>query len=103
MKRLVPRQGARLIAMDHADKCWDCLCSCGSYEHQIHFNWFEDEREMYLTVHLADRPFWRRLKDGIAYILGHKSMFGEFDEICLSRKHANALREVAGKLDTMDA
>ena len=85
---------------------WHCYCTCGSLEHQVHFDWWEecDEqpvRDMFMTIHLVDVPFWKRLKRGLAYIFGYKSRYGEFDEIVLGKEHAKAFHEIADKLDTM--
>ena len=95
--------------MEYKNENWDCICSCCSYEHQVHFNYWEETgddgtvgREMFMQIHLADRPFWQRLKHGLAYIFGHKSRFGEFDEIILSGKHAEAFREIADRREKME-
>lgn len=86
-------------------KNWHCICSCGSYEHQINFDYWEDsdgDKDMYLTIHLASYPFWKRLWRGLKYIFGHKSNYGNFDEFILSKEHAKALHEVANILETLD-
>ena len=56
---------------------------------------------MFMTIHLVDVPFWKRVKKAISYILGHKSRYGEFDEVILGKQHAKAFHEIADKLDTM--
>lgn len=79
------------------------MCTCHSAEHQARFSWFgEPDKFMSMEIHLADQPFWKRLRLGLAYILGRKSRFGEFDEICLGKRHAKAFREIAEKLESMD-
>ena len=92
------------IDMDiHKD--WHCICSCGSHEHQVNFDYWEDldgDKNVYMTIHLAEYPFWKRLWRGLKYIFGHKSNYGNFDEFILSKKHAPALREIADILETLD-
>lgn len=91
-------------------KRWTCVCDCNDYEHQIHFDYWEEnddadgivDKSLFLTVHLADKPFWQRLKYGIMYIFGYKSRYGAFDEFVLSKdKHAKVFREVSETLESM--
>lgn len=91
--------------MPERRKNWRCLCSCGSYEHQINFDYWEDsdgDKNVYMTIHLAEYPFWKRLWRGLAYIFGHRSNYGDFDEVILSKEHAKSFHEIADTLDTFN-
>jgi len=91
------------MADKHKD--WHCICSCGSYEHQINFDYWEDadgDKNVYMTIHLVEYPFWKRLWRGLKYILGHKSNYGNFDEFVFSKEHAGKFREIADILETLN-
>lgn len=63
------------------------VCACHHPEHQFFVSFYDkefDERGvMYISPHLAQDPWWRRLITGIKYIFGHRSRYGAFDEIIL--------------------
>lgn len=73
------------------------LCQCNNIEHQLSFVYFEDElgsSDVYMYVHL-DRPsFWQRVKHGIKYIFGYRSMFGDFDEFIFKKEDVHKLERV---------
>lgn len=78
------------------------ICECNSTEHQLIFLPYEDKEhgnEVYVHVHLVSQPFWKRLRHGIKYIFGHKSRFGDFDEILLTKNHAKQLLKMSRFLD----
>ena len=63
------------------------LCECSSMEHQMVFVHFDEEPDViYVQVHLAKRPFWKRVGSAIRYILGRRSRYGDWDEIIVSRE-----------------
>lgn len=63
------------------------LCECASMEHQLVFVSFEDEPDViYAQVHLTHKPFWQRVKTAIKHILGHRSRYGDWDDIIISRQ-----------------
>lgn len=77
------------------------ICQCNSIEHQISFNWVEyeglesgNEREVYMEIHLAPLNFWERLKHGVKYIFGYRSMYGDFDEVILRKEDVHKLERV---------
>jgi hypothetical protein len=74
------------------------LCVCNSDEHQWIIHRWPDEREVYIHVYLATRPFWKRLWYGIKYIFGYRCRFGNWDEIVLDSTHANQFQEIANAL-----
>jgi len=56
------------------------ICKCHSLEHQAIFWYDEDEKELYVNIHLQDyKSFFKRLLHGIKYIFGHKSIYGDWD------------------------
>jgi len=78
------------------------ICACHSTDHQLIFLPFEDKEhgnEVFVHVHLVSQPFWKRLRHGIKYIFGHKSRFGDFDEMILNKDHAKQLLEMSRFLD----
>jgi hypothetical protein len=79
------------------------LCDCHHAEHQLIIRKFPEDHEIvYLEVHLAPHSFFKRLKAGVKYILGHKSKFGAWDEFILNKSHVPALRRVITHLERAD-
>ena len=79
------------------------LCECASCEHQLIVRWDKDDDEVYATIHLANyMGFWKRLWCGLGYIFGHKSKYGEFDEVILRKEDANNLQKVVDHLKKID-
>jgi hypothetical protein len=73
------------------------ICQCGSLEHQFSFVWWEDkdlDSEVYMECHLTPLPFWQRLKNGIKYIFGHRSVYGDFDDVILRKEDAHKLERI---------
>lgn len=72
------------------------LCDCGSADHQVIFRYDSvyDETWMTITFHLGTwRNFLERLWRGTRYIFGHKSRFGDWDEVLLNPAGATELRD----------
>lgn len=74
------------------------ICDCSNAEHQIIFRSEEEEREVYMTVHLTPQPLLRRLKHGIKYIFGYRCSYGDFQEVILTSKHVNQLKTIVNLL-----
>lgn len=75
------------------------LCDCSSDEHQMIVRWDNDDKEVYVSIHLANyRGFWKRLWHGLKYAFGHRSRYGEFDEIILRKEDACNLQKVVDHL-----
>lgn len=75
-----------------------CLCKCNSIEHQAVFTYFtddNDEKEVYLSVHLSKLGFWQRLIHGVKYIFGHRSMYGDFEEFIFKPEDWKTLNTVS--------
>lgn len=83
------------------------ICDCHSSDHQIIVNYGEQEddkgnpiwHEVYFSIHLAPRPFWKRLVYGVRYIFGRRSRFGAWDEFIFKPNDAQKLRSIANHLD----
>lgn len=74
------------------------ICKCESVEHQLSFSYFEDEEEVYCSVHLAKRFFLERLVRGVKYIFGHRCRYGDFEEFIFKKEDADRLQKVVDKL-----
>lgn len=73
------------------------ICQCNSMEHQFSFVWWEDEDldgAVYMEVHLTPFSFLQRLKNGIKYIFGYRSMYGDFDDIILRKEDVHKIERV---------
>lgn len=79
------------------------LCTCSSSEHVVIFHAEDDDEgvhnEVYLSIHLAKKPFFIRLWFALKYVFGYKCRYGNFEEIILSGdKHAEKLAEMSSYL-----
>ena len=75
------------------------LCDCSSAEHQLIVSWDNDDKEVYVRVHLSKRHgFWRRIWHAVKYVLGYKCRYGAFDEVILRKEDANNLQKVVNHL-----
>lgn len=74
------------------------ICECSSTEHNIIFQYDEDDKECYVSIHLTKLDLWSRIKQAFKYIFGYRSKCGDFDEIILNKSHADYLIELGNKL-----
>lgn len=66
--------------------------SCCSLEHQIVISL--NKGIVVVQVHLVNyRNFFQRVLVGIKYIFGHKSKYGDWDEMILDETHIPQLEE----------
>ena len=70
------------------------VCACGDIQHQFVISYFDDEKNLYLSVCLYRQSFFRRLWTGIQYIFGKQSKYGAFDEIILNEEDSERLRNL---------
>jgi len=75
------------------------ICDCSNAEHQLIFRSNEEDLEVYVSVHLTPQSFLNRIRKGIAYIFGHRSRYGEFQEVILSKKHVSKLKDIIKLLE----
>ena len=66
------------------------ICQCNNVEHQLIFSYFSDDedRDVYVSVHLSPDSFWKRIWKSIKYIFGH------FDEFIFKKQDAGKLQRV---------
>jgi hypothetical protein len=57
------------------------VCRCCSIEHSFVIS--ADEDDVFIEVHLAALPWWKRVKHAFNYIIGRRSKWGDFEEILL--------------------
>ena len=76
------------------------LCECNSPEHSIVFQYWENEQwnEVYMSVHLRPTTLGRRIINAIKYIFGHRSKYGEFDEVILKPTDYAKMQKIADYL-----
>lgn len=77
-------------------------CICGHFEHKFEVIFDPDENPdydcLYVTVHLNDGlPWYKRIYNGIRYIFGKRSKYGDFAEFILEHDDAKRLSEVCNK------
>jgi len=66
-------------------------CRCGSLEHMFVVS--ADEEDAFIEVHLAPAPWHKRIVRALKYIFGHRSRYGNFEEILLDPATAVALAD----------
>jgi len=70
------------------------ICACHSYTHQAIFWWDEEEKNLYVTIHLTThKNFFRRFWVGLKYAFGYTSNFGEWDEFVFNERDEKKLRK----------
>ena len=71
-------------------------CSCHHPEHTIRFSRWDEDADGYavdVQYFLVDQRFWPRLRDGIKYIFGFKTVYGHFGEVLMAQETAKKLGE----------
>ncbi len=84
------------------DKELVCFCQCGSPEHVFFIklmDWTNDvhphfDLEMYLEVHLAPSPFWKRFVNAFRYLFNMSCKDGHFDTVLMRHEEILKLGEV---------
>lgn len=71
------------------------VCECNSYEHILIVS--SDEEFCYISIHLAPLPILKRIWNGISYIFGKRSDYGNFEEIILGPEKLNELIKILQK------
>lgn len=74
------------------------ICLCENIEHQLVFTYCEDEleeKDVYVSVYLCpERNIWKRITNGIKYIFGYRSIYGDFDEFIFKKEDVHKLEKV---------
>lgn len=66
-------------------------CKCHSNEHIIIVDYFEEDDEFYIDIHLTPLSFFERIIHAIKYIFGYRSKYGDFDTIILGSEDINKI------------
>ena len=72
-------------------------CVCGSDEHIILFSKNEDidgYKCVYLSYHLQNDYWYKRIWKGIKYIFGFKSKYGNFGEVIVDSANIHKFKEI---------
>lgn len=80
------------------DKTEVMYCACSSMEHIVCFGYFDEEPEIYVSVHLKKHGFWKRLKYAVKYLFGFQCKYGAFEEIVLGTKHYEKMMQLTNHL-----
>jgi hypothetical protein len=71
------------------------ICDCGDVEHQFILASSDSVNEddcLYLHIKLNQNAgFFKRLKTAFLYLLGKKSIYGDFDEVIINKATAEKL------------
>ena len=79
------------------------ICDCCSPEHQFIFLYDEEEKIVYLDVHLSNyRNFFQRIWAAIKYVFGYTSKYGDWDSTYLSKKELEKLKIFLQNIETGD-
>lgn len=76
------------------DKTQVLICDCYSPEHHVFLFYDEEDKQVFVNIHLTKKKFWNRLKYGIKYIFGYAIKSGAYQEIVLSNKDAEKIENV---------
>lgn len=76
------------------------ICECNHSEHQMIFKTLGSDKdegldEVYISIHLSKKKFFKRLWIGIRYIFGYQSRYGMFDEIITTKEK---LKQIVNEL-----
>lgn len=76
------------------------VCKCNDPQHQFIIQTidFENDPAVYISVLLTPVGFFKRLINGIKYIFGHRSKYGDFQEIIINPDDADRLQDVVDML-----
>lgn len=75
------------------------ICECNSKEHQMIFDYDDEDKTIYCSIHLCKVPFWKRVTRGIKYIFGYKCKYGNFEEVLIHPGHIDQFRNIIFKLE----
>lgn len=70
------------------------VCACYNVEHQIIFTYDPEWDEIYASVYLRPDNFFKRIKNAVKYIFGHRSRYGDFDEFIFNNNDIERLKTV---------
>lgn len=74
------------------------ICKCSSEEHILIASYFQEDDEVFVSVHLAPQPWHKRIANAVRYIFGYRSKYGDFDEILLRPEDWEKVQDIADHL-----
>ena len=74
------------------------VCACHNVEHQMIIDYDKEDNLAYVEFHLVKLPFLKRLRNGIRYIFGYESRYGDFDEMIIDSTYADYFIDLGTKL-----
>jgi len=74
------------------------ICKCNSLEHQIIFDFDEENKELFCSVHLFPLSFWKRFVHAIKYTFGYRCKYGDFEEIIIKPEDKERLLNLINKI-----
>lgn len=74
------------------------VCACHNVEHQMIIDYDKEDNLAYVEFHLVKLPFLKRLMNGIRYIFGYESRYGDFDEMIIDSTYADYFIDLGTKL-----
>ena len=80
------------------------ICDCGSYEHQLFVytdgDFSDNHREVIISPHLITyNNVFKRIWVAIKYIFCYKSKYGAWDEIVITKRNYQPLKDAINFLD----
>lgn len=69
------------------------VCVCGDISHQLVIEG-TNEGDVIVSMHLTPFTFWKRLWNGVKYIFGSQSKYGDFEEVILDKHHVDTLQDM---------
>jgi len=70
------------------------ICKCNDPSHNVIFHYDENDKDVYVSVHLVQFPWWKRLHRAFLYVLGKYVPFGNYEEILLKENDAQELQKI---------
>ena len=70
-------------------KYFECVCSSSEHTFKIHI----EDKEAYLTIHLASLPLFKRIIFAIKYIFGYSCKYGHHEEVILDKAKCEELKD----------
>ena len=73
------------------------VCGCRYAEHHYVYTKVAPEygdKYVYISVHLSNYSFWKRVKLAIKYIFGYKSKYGNYDTFIINKYNIKQFREI---------
>ncbi|MBD5294358.1 MAG: hypothetical protein HDS20_06015 [Bacteroides sp.] len=77
-------------------------CACNSIDHTSIIEYDEAENQCYLSVHLRNEVWYKRIWHAIKHIFGFKSAYGDFDEFIWDVEVAKQIAPIINKMIEKD-